>query len=177
LDAISVLGFILDRAISKSEIDNKSAGKICTLFEQAAKALPDSPEKNEIFAKFHAFKLMLYAEKGFAELQIAMNMALEFVEHFPDAQAKLDALNLVLDFHLADETKAVAITRLFNAISAAKESDTKNAALVVLYCVASKNPDKAPAWVKEDVREKALAAVEKIKDPEFREVIRNVTNQ
>ncbi len=149
-----------------SQIDNESAGKIFNLIEQEIRALPDGPEKHDSYLKMHAARLNLYAEKGFAELQIAMNRAIEFVDHVPDSDRKIDVFEKLFVKNV-EVGAAVPRTRIFNAIKAPKESDAKKALLIAVYSDFARSEELAPAWAKSDFRLKPVQQLKKYKTPPF----------
>lgn len=154
------------------EIDYKSAKRAFTLLRQLVSKHPVYAVKEDHIKKLFAAQLVTYAEKRFKERKIVMNETLQHVEGYSTVAARCNALvNIEKSIddlfckHIChgDERKVKA--RLFRAVKAAKESDSKYAMLAILYL---KKYKEYSLTSKVLVDKKAQAMLKKIQDPAYK---------
>ncbi len=130
---------MLVKAVAYSEIDPKSAEKLFTIFEQAwMPVLEKETQKLPALAQINGLKLQAYARRGFVELQVALNKVIELLESIQDDKSKREAIKGVAEALgdlplMRNEDKETINTRLFNALKAAKNSNTKTELIGAIY--------------------------------------------
>lgn len=140
-------------------------------------AATNSNTKTELFQTFCAEKLAREAKKDSPELQNTMNQSLRFLESFSDVSAKREAVqcsaialdSAIKELYVKAERYEQINTRLFDALQAAEESDSKYATLSLFYATL---PEHVPDNIQADADKKALAMLDRIQDPRFKEEMR-----
>ncbi len=165
----------LESVMSSSEIDNKTAGKIFAALKHEINSLPASDRKQELITDYYGLQLGIYAKKGFAELQIATNDCLAYLEGLADPDNKAsDCASITNKVDIISEQEIVGINRLIMAVKATKDSDAKFAILARLYNDVSYAPN--PNLIPDSLKGDAIQTLNKIKDPVFREAVRGYHN-
>ncbi|MBS0637666.1 MAG: hypothetical protein JSS12_09150, partial [Verrucomicrobia bacterium] len=115
-------------AVAKSEIDPKSAEGLFKICEHECSARTDSNDVDKArLLQIYSQKIKAYAERGFVELQVAMNRAIKLLDSGECEQGCVEGLTRQLSSLrlVPDAEKEKVLMCIVNAIVATESSGTK----------------------------------------------------
>jgi len=171
-----------------SRVDANAAEKIFTLFVSISKTVTDEDKRTKLLYRISAMKITLFAAKAFeSQSQDAVVQLLKTINTVADADTKLEHFSsqvckvfgkLFESMDNSPKRLFSILTGIYNATSAAPDSDAKYLMLIAIYSFIDcgcddnlDNLDPAFSWIQGDMDTNIDSTIEKIADPELKKLM------